>query len=712
MTKQRLAAALTLLLAPTLLVACGYQGDPEKFAEANAKEFREATADMQAVAESLREVSAQLERASAAMEDLSARLASADVSVSGGAVAAGPGAAGGGARGATPTATAFEDMPLVRYALDPSVGDPSVPAELGGPGFTGEGWTTNLEFPALGEAHAVKGGSMSLAMPDWPATLRQMGKDWNQSFNYWVNELCMVNLLMVHPTTLEYVPEVATHWWISEDRQTYRFRLNPAARWSDGREITADDVVASFRIRLDPTLLDPSAEMTYGKLEEPRALSKYMLEVRCKEENWRNFLYFAASLSIFPADTVSSGGSAYLDTYQFAYPPVAGPYEVRPADIVTGQSITISRRSDWWDAANPAWRGIYNIDRFRWVVVMDQNLTFEKVKAGEIDFWIIPKAEWYAKTLPPEDVVQRGLLVRHKIYSDTPVGTAGLAINTTVPGLDDVRVRRALQLLHPREQLIDELYYGEYEPLASYWQGGLYQNPANQLLSFDPAEANRLLDEAGWTETGNDGIRTKGGRRLSFTVTYRTALSERSLTVYQERCRDAGIELVLSLVNSATAFQNLREKKYELSSTAWGALVFPNPETSWHSRLAPLTDNNNVTAFADPRVDALCEEYDRCYDVQRRIEIVREIDGLIYPQHPYVLEHFLPCQRMVFWNKFEQPRFGAWRFVDNEDVVFSWWVDPAKEAELAAARASGGRMTPPPEKNRWWQQWNARSNSR
>jgi hypothetical protein len=72
----------------------------------------------------------------------------------------------------------------------------------------------------------------------------------------------------------------------------------------------------------------------------------------------------------------------------------------------------------------------------------------------------------------------------------------------------------------------------------------------------------------------------------------------------------------------------MRAKNYDLTSTAWGALVFPNPETSFGGHLADIEDNNNVTSLKNARVDELCKAYDAEYDVKKRIELVREIDRL------------------------------------------------------------------------------------
>lgn len=598
------------------------------------------------------------------------------------------------------------EIPMVTYAWDPQAGDPKVPAELGGPGFTGEGWETNMTFPALGQPGAPKGGRMNQYMPDWPATLRMTGKDSNTSFNYAVADLAYESLLDLHPTTAEYVPRLATHWQISDDKTTYRFRINPEARWSDGSEVTSADVVATWKLLVDPTLLYPSTVVTFGKLHEPVAVSKYIVEVKVKEESWRNFLYFGASMKVFPAKDVSIAGSEYLDKYQFAYTANSGPYHVLPADIDTGKSITITRRDDWWAKDNPAYDGIYNIDRFKHNVVKEPGLAFEKLKKGELDYMVVPKAQWWAEEIPSLDAVKRGMLVPRKFFNDNPNGTSGIAINTTRAPLDDVRIRKALQHLYDRETMIEKLFFDEYEPLTSYWQGEVYGNPDNELIPYDEIAAVELLEEAGWTETNDQGYRVKDGKVLEFTLSYASPLSERSLTVFQESAKLAGIKLDLQLLTPAAAWKNLTEKEYQLHDAAWGALLFPNPESSWHSRLADQKGNNNVTAFKNARVDELCAEYDRTYDQKRRAEIVREMDGIIYNEHPYVLGWYQPAQRVAFWNKFGMPSWGIPRYEDGYGGFVVWWVDPEKEKQLEAARKDSSlTMDAGAQNNLYWKAW-------
>ncbi len=174
--------------------------------------------------------------------------------------------------------------------------DPAVPADQGGRGFTGEGWETNTTYDLIGDPRAVKGGVFRRAMSDFPATLRYLGPNksvWNATLHV---DLVYESLLLLHPTTLDYVPALATHWQISPDKLTYRFRIDPNARFNDGHPVTAEDVVASWDLNVDKTVQDPFQNAIFGRFERPVAESKYNVRVKAKDPGWANLFYFWTTL--------------------------------------------------------------------------------------------------------------------------------------------------------------------------------------------------------------------------------------------------------------------------------------------------------------------------------------------------------------------------------------------------------------------------------
>ena len=580
--------------------------------------------------------------------------------------------------------------------------DPAVSAEEGGAGFTGQGWETNTDFDLIGDPHALKGGVFRDHLPSFPGTLRVQGPESNTAFNYTVTAMAYESLLGLHPTTLEYLPALATHWQVSDDKMTFRFRINPNARFSDGQPVTSEDVVASYDFRMDPTLQSPSNQLTFGKLERPVAESKYIVSVQAKELNWRNFLYFSG-MQIFPAHVLENvNGETYLRDYNFNLMPGSGPYTILEADVDRGRSITSRRRPDYWAEKARANVGTGNFDELRFVVVRDENLAFEMFKKGELDAFAVGRARQWVEELNFEEI-QRGLIQKRKIYNNAPGGFAGFALNTRRPPFDDIRVRKALALLFNRPQLIEKIMYNEYEPANSYYAYTPYENPDNPKNEYNPEEGLQLLAEAGWDSRDAQGRLVKDGVPLQLELLYRSQTFEPHLTVYQEDLRRVGIMLNLRLITPETQFQMVNERRFQMANMAWGGLLFPNPETSWHSRLADVENTNNITGFKSERVDELLEEYDLMFDPEDRERVIREVDGILADSYQYILLWSAPFTRVVYWNKFGMPPGYLSRIGDYSAVWTMWWIEPQNERELQEARRDGStQLEVGPTEDRYW----------
>jgi len=589
--------------------------------------------------------------------------------------------------------------------------DPAVPAEEGGAGFTGEGWETNTDYDLIGDPRAVKGGVFRDVLYDFPGTLRITGPESNTQFNFTVSSLVYESLLSMHPTTLEFIPALATHWQISPDQMTYRFRINPNARFSDGEPVTAEDVVATFDFMMDPGLQDPSNQLVFGKFERPVAESKYIVRVTAKELNWRNFMYFAgAAMPILPAHVLATvDGAAYLSDYNLKLLPGSGPYVINESDIERGSRISLRRRpTGYWAEDQRRNIGTYNFDELRNVVVRDQNLVFEMFKRGDLDFYYVGISRQWVEELN-FDRVQRGLIQKRKIFNDVPQGISGYALNTRRPPFDDIRVREALAYLQNRELMIEKLFFNEYLPLNSYYPGGMYENPSNPTMPYDPERALALLAEAGWNSRDQQGRLVKNGQPFVFELLYRSQASEPSLTVFQEDLRRVGITVNLRLVTPETGWTLVMQRRFEAASQAWTGLLFPNPETSFHSTLADVENNNNLTGFRSARVDELLVEYDREFDPERRAEIIREVDGILANEHHYVLGWYAPFERIAYWNKFGHPEGYLSRVGDYTDMVSLWWIDPEQEAQLNGAMRDASVQLPVGETEvRYWSDYDRR----
>ena len=154
------------------------------------------------------------------------------------------------------------------------------------------------------------------------------------------------SLLSQHPTSLEYIPALATHWQVLPDKMTLRFRLDPNARFSDGMPVTADDVVATWKLLTDKTVQDPLRNAMYGKYEQPVAESKYIVRVKAKEAGW-TALYYFSGMPIYPAHVLKTvNGAELIKNWNDKMLPGSGGYIVTTADIEKGKQIHIRRRKE------------------------------------------------------------------------------------------------------------------------------------------------------------------------------------------------------------------------------------------------------------------------------------------------------------------------------------------------------------------------------
>jgi microcin C transport system substrate-binding protein len=579
--------------------------------------------------------------------------------------------------------------------------DPAVPAEQGGKGFKGDGWETNTDFDLIGDPRAVKGGVFREYQSYFPGTLRIYGPESNLAAFQLIQNLTYETLLGLHPTTLEYIPALATHWQIASDKMTYRFRMDPNARFSDGVPVTADDVVASWSFVMDQSLQDPMNQLVYGKFEKPVAESKYIVRVKSTVLNWRNFLYFSASLPILPAHVLKSvDGARYIKEYNFKLLPGSGPYILNEADIEKGRSITLRRRPEYWGEKQRRNIGTGNFDEIREVIVRDDNLAFEMFKKGDLDYYYVNIPRQWVQELN-FDRVQRGMIQKAKVYTNAPVGTRGMAINTRKAPWNDIRVRQAFTHFLNRPLFIEKIFFNEPVPLNSYY-AGFYENPNNPKNAYDPQLAMKLLSEAGY-QRDNQGRLVRNGQPLATEVIYANRANEQWLTIYQEELRKAGIRLNLRFLTPETLFQLTAEHKFDLAYLGWTGLVFPNPETSVHSRLADQLNNNNITGVKNARIDQILELYDKEFDPAKRGSLIRELDGILASEHHYILSWEEPFQRMAFWNKFGFPKTVLTRLGDYREAPTLWWIDAQKEQQLRRAMTDASiKFEIAPVEHRYW----------
>jgi len=510
----------------------------------------------------------------------------------------------------------------------------------------------------------------------------------------------LYNGLTKYTRTMAVVGDLATKWRTSKDLKTWWFYLRKDARYSNGRPFTADDARANILRVLDPAV--PSqARSNVKDIRSVRVITKYELRIKLGSPS---ALLPNALVDVKMSDTNDVANLAKSGNG-------TGPYTVSDADIKKGTSIALRRRKDYWADKYRINIGQYNFDELRSTVVRDQNLAFEMFKRGDLDYYFVNISQVWVQQLntPP---FERGLIVKRKVFNNYPQSTQYLAFNTRRGPWDDLRVRKAFALLFNRQQLIDTIFFKEYEPLNSFYPGTEYENPNNPKNPYDPQQALMLLAEAGWKDRDAQGRLTKNGQPLQIELLYDDKGGEKWMTLYQNDLRKVGITLNLRLVSPETQFKMMMQRQFDLVSGAWGVgSVFPNPRPEYHSSTADVMNTNNISGFKNKRVDEICDQYDVEFDPAKRAALIRELDGILTSQYHYLLEWNQPAQRFAYWNRFGMPqgvfsRVGDFSGTLAPGIPQVWWIDPAKAQRLdQAQRDSSTKLEVPAVEDHYWEQY-------
>ena len=566
-------------------------------------------------------------------------------------------------------------------------------------------WNEKKDGTFFGDPKAIKGGTLNYIHSLFPRTMRVIGQNSSQVLNSrTISALCYEGLLSQHPTTLEFIPGLASHWKISDDKMTFEFRINPDARWWDGMPVTSDDVIATWDLRMDETILSPAEQITYGKFERPIAKSKYIVSVKAKSVNWRNFLYFS-TMALHPNHILKDlDGTAFLEEYAFSVIPGTGPYILEDKNIKNQESYTFERRKDYWDINSPFNRYKFNFDKIKVSVVKDNDaLQYEKFKKGEQDIYNVQRSRrWVEET--DFTATESGWIKKQRVFSEKPAGTSGYYFNMREWPFNDKRVRYAFCYLYDREKMNREMYYNEYGMMNSLYSGSVYENKNNNPFKYNPQEAMRLLKEAGYTSRNSDGwlVHETSNKVLSFEIVIQKT-SAYMVTPVQQMLKEYGIDMQIKFIDYNTMIKNVNARNFNVCLLAYSGLVYPNPEGSLRSTLADQNDNNNVWGFKSPRVDELLDEYDVCFDQQRRIEIIREIDGIFSDVHPIAFSIARNYSRMMWWDKFGYPEWMFSRYVGEYwDSLYYWWYDKEKDNTLKEAVEKDNSLPLKPIDMKYW----------
>lgn len=431
-------------------------------------------------------------------------------------------------------------------------------------------------------------------------------------------------LVKLDPHTHELGPELAESWTVSPDGKSVTFRLRQGVKWHDGRPFTSEDVAFTFQRLMDPTVLAAAQRSDFENVARWETPDDHTFVLHL---SWVHFatLPNLDQLLILPKHVFTRGD---FNNHPANRAPIGtGPYLFD--HWTAGNEIVLEKNPRYW--GRPAW-----LDELVYRVVRERPVALEMVKRGEVDLM------WRLTPEMVSDQIDEEILARYHLVQYYPWQTGFWVWNNARPQFADPRVRRALTMLIDRDLIRCSVERCLSRTVAQIFPEDLPSgNPPVEPLPFDPDEAKRLLDEAGWRDSDGDGVRDKridGAKvpfRFTFLATANSASLQRQAAIAQNEFRRAGLDMEIQQVDWAVFSDRLQKHEFDVGALIW---IFPNPAIDLYGIFHSSQRSGggvNYANYQNAEVDRLLEEGRRTLDDDRRAELFRRVSRILHEDQPY-----------------------------------------------------------------------------
>ena len=481
-----------------------------------------------------------------------------------------------------------------------------------------------------------------------------------QMISAYINE----GMLRMNKKTLKLEPCLATSYEISPDQLTYTFHLRQGVKWQDGQPFTADDVKYSYDRLQDPKVDAADKRVYLSTITSCEVLDPYTIRFTTSERYFKTLeaLGTADTLPIIPKHILEQGESDF-NKHPFARHPIGtGPYKF--VRWITGSQIVLERNDDYWDKAH-----VHYPKRLVFEVIQEPYVAAQLLKKGEIDVFDAVSPIIWKYDLDFSRAMNRE---REVVYPYPSYNYLGF--NLRNPLFSDIRVRHAIDLLIPRDEIISEIYLNQYANQTSGYDmpSSPNYNSAVPPTSCDPTQAVKHLNDAGWKNDHGDGFLYKGDQRLSFTLLYQTGSPglQKMVELIQESLAQSGVEVKLDRLEFNQWIERVNDWKFEATMGAWALDVNGDPSQLWDSSQADLKDSSNFIGYKNPQADQLIAAGKLEYDDEKRAAIYQQLHQVIHDDDP-VCFLFNPHVILLLSDRYQNVSIFAPRPCYD---ATTWWV--------------------------------------
>ena len=483
--------------------------------------------------------------------------------------------------------------------------------------------------PAKVAAGPVSGDMVVMGMLGEPTTMLDfMSSDASSrevAANFYVG-------LLKYDKNMEVVPWAAKSFEVQEDGLKLRFHLREDIYWSDGQQLTVDDVEFTFNL-----MKDPETPTAYGSdfrvVRQFTRTGEYAFEVTYEQPFPRALSSWMQS--IMPKHKLQ--GADLRNTPLHRNPLSAGPYCME--EWQAGSHIRLR--------ANPGYfEGKPHIESIFYRFIPDSTTMFLELKSGAIDvLGGLTPLQFLRQTDAPE------FRNSFDLWQWLASAYTYMGYNLKSPLFSDVRVRRAIAHALDKNEIVRGVLMGQGMAASGPFRPGSWvYNAEIKDYEFNQEKALSLLAEAGW-ERGAKGILHRNGRPFSFTLLVNQGNETRinAAQIIQFQLKKIGIDIKIRTVEWAAFLKQFVETGFfDALILGWTIPHEPDPYEVWHSsRIGHL----NFISFNNSEVDSLLEAARTTFDQTTRKTLYDRFQVILHEEQPYCFL-FVPYTQAAVHKRF------------------------------------------------------------
>ena len=474
-----------------------------------------------------------------------------------------------------------------------------------------------------------------------------------------VYQLLFLLLLDEHPDFLTFGPRLAESWEFSSDRLDLTFRLRKDVSWSDGVNVTADDVAATFAAQKDTATHWPSRPLK-EHIDSVTVLDAHTVVYHFSKA-YPYQIMDANDGPIMPKHVLDRMKHEEFGRLPIEELPTDGPFKL--GSWVKGQALTLVRNDRYYEKGKPY------LEKIIFKIIPDQVTLLMQLKNGEIDCM---------EMVPPGEMDDVGKNHPELAIFNFPTRAYNyIGWNASRVPFASPRIRRALTMAIDRNLINENIYYGYARECTSPFPPIIWAyNPDIKPIPFDTAASRRLLAEEGFRDVNGDGWLERGGKRFEFELitNYGNQLRNDIQVMIQEMLRKVGVKVEPITLEWTVFLERVKSGNYDAQVNGWRVGTKADLSPIWACAARGPEGYNRVN-YCNPLVDSLNAAAAGMLDFEKAKPLFYRVQELIYEDQPYTFLNVVETRNVVHV-RFRGVKPDA---ISMYHYLQDWWVSDGKK---------------------------------